>query len=124
VRNSLRIGLAVLAVGAAVAGGSAFTASNTVPASVAGYGSATVSGATATNIGYTLSPDGTTITDVAITFSGDQSAQTVAAGFDTAAQQACAVGAYDATADTTVATCSGFTQSTAAATTLTVSVHQ
>ena len=51
----------VLLAGVAVAGAavttSAFTASNTVQNSVAGYGSATVSGATTANINYVL--DGT-----------------------------------------------------------------
>jgi hypothetical protein len=52
-----RVLLAGVAVAAAGAATSAFTASNTVPASTAGYASAAVSGATATKIAYVL--DGT-----------------------------------------------------------------
>lgn len=47
-----RVLLAGVAVAAAVAATSAFTASNTVPQSVAGYGQAAVTGATVTNIHY------------------------------------------------------------------------
>ena len=49
-----RVLLAGVAVAAAGVTTSAFTASNTVPASTAGYAAATVSGATATKITYVL----------------------------------------------------------------------
>ncbi|MDP5184720.1 hypothetical protein QOZ88_18960 [Blastococcus sp. BMG 814] len=49
-----RVLLAGVAVAGVAATTSAFTASNTVPPSTAGYGSATVSGATATDIAYVL----------------------------------------------------------------------
>jgi hypothetical protein len=52
-----RVLLAGVAVAAAGVATSAYTASNTVPDSVAGYSSADVSGAEATNINYVL--DGT-----------------------------------------------------------------
>src|SRR5680860_1769335 len=104
----------VLAVAAlTVAAGTASTASNTVPASVAGYGTSTISGATATSLKYTLSADGTTITDAALTFTGDQTGRTVKAGFGTAALTACTVGTYDSVGNKTPVTCTGFTQSTA-----------
>jgi hypothetical protein len=45
---------AVAAVGLVAAGGSAFTASNVVPESAAGYGAQTVSGYTASDITYGL----------------------------------------------------------------------
>jgi len=65
-------------VAALAAGGSAFTASNTLPAAVTvGYGTQSVTGATATDITYTLSTDGKTIDSETITFSGDLSATTV-----------------------------------------------
>jgi hypothetical protein len=48
-----RVVLAGIAVAAAAATTSAFTASNDVPDSVAGYGSGTVTGATVTDIHYT-----------------------------------------------------------------------
>jgi hypothetical protein len=47
-----RVLLAGVAVAAAAAGTTAFTAANTVPPSVAGYGQNTVSGATVTGIHY------------------------------------------------------------------------
>jgi hypothetical protein len=49
-----RVLLAGVAIAAAGAATSAFTASNTVPTSTAGYGAATVTGATATKINYVL----------------------------------------------------------------------
>src|ERR1700710_2824690 len=52
-----RVLLAGVAVAAAAAATSAFTASNTVPPSVAGYGQAAVTGATATNVHYVADTD-------------------------------------------------------------------
>lgn len=51
-----RVLLAGVAVAAAGVTTSAFTASNTVPSSTAGYAAATVTGATATKINYVLDP--------------------------------------------------------------------
>jgi len=64
-RNS-KIVLAVAAFGAiaVAAGGSAFTASNTVAPSVLGNGNAAVSGATVTALNYTLSADKATVNAV------------------------------------------------------------
>lgn len=63
---------AVAIAGAVAAGGAAFTNSNTQPAdSVAGYGTTTVSGVTATSISYTLNATGTTITKVNLVLTGD-----------------------------------------------------
>lgn len=68
-------GIAVAA--AAVAGTSAFTASNTVPNSVAGYGQGTISGATVTNIQYTpLSTDNTYLASVVFTTSTNVTTET------------------------------------------------
>lgn len=121
-RNSLKIaaagGVAVLVA----ATGSAFTAANTVPASVAGYGTSTISGATATALNYTLAADGATITAAALTFTGNQTGKTVKAGFGTAALTACTVGTFDATGNTTPVTCSGYTQSTATSSSFNVAV--
>jgi len=121
-RKMSRIVAGVAVVAAVAGGGAAFTASNTVPASVAGYGSSTISGATATALNYTLSADGTTITDAALTFTGDQTGRTVKAGFGTAALTTCTVGTYDSVANKTPATCSGYTQSTASSSTFNVAV--
>lgn len=68
-------GIAVAA--AAVAGTSAFTASNTVPNSVAGYGQGTISGATVTDIQYTpLSSDNTYLASVVFTTTTDVTNET------------------------------------------------
>lgn len=113
---------AVALIGAVAAGGSALTASNSIPASVAGYGSSTISGATATALNYTLAGDGTTITGATLTFTGDKTGRTVKAAFGTDALTTCVVGTYDGTTSTPV-TCSGFTQSTADSTTFNVAVN-
>ena len=54
---SIIAGLAV--VGASAAGGAAFTASNTIPNTVMGYGTSNITGATATSLTYTRTADGT-----------------------------------------------------------------
>jgi hypothetical protein len=113
----------VLAVGAlAVAAGTASTASNTVPASVAGYGTSTISGATATSLKYTLNADGTQITTADLVFTGNQTGKTIKAGFGTDALSSCTVGVHDATANTTPVSCGGFTQSTATSSSFNVAV--
>ena len=58
-----RVLLAGVAVAAAGVTTSAFTASNTVPPSTAGYGAAAVSGATATKIVYVLDATDKALTD-------------------------------------------------------------
>lgn len=121
-RRSSKVVIAGIVAAGAIGGVAAFTAGNTVPASVAGYGSATVSGATATAIDYTLSADGTTITGASVVFNSDLTGKTVAAGFNSGAQSDCTLGVYNALASTHTATCSGFSQSTAGATTFSVSV--
>ena len=103
--------------------GYASTASNTITSSTAGYGSGAISGATANNISYTLSADGSTITAAVVVFAGDLTGKTVSAGFNAAALSACTLGAYNSGASTTTATCSGLSQSTSAASTLAVAVH-
>ena len=57
------LAVAGLGLTAAAVTGSAFTAANVVPASVAGYGEGAVSGATVTDIDYT--PSGTNTTNLA-----------------------------------------------------------
>lgn len=125
-RRSTRIAATGLVAAAAITGVSAFTASNTVPTSTAGYGSATVSGAVATDISYTTSADGATISDATVTFQGDQTGNLVKAGFNSAAQRDCTVGSFVpgllGEPGSTTTTCSGFSQPTADATTFTVTV--
>lgn len=117
-----RIVAAVAVVGAVAAGGSAFTASNTVPASVAGYDTSTISGATATALTYTLSADGATITAADLTFTGNQTGRTIKAAFGTAALTACTVGTFDSTGNKTPVTCSGYSQSTSTSSSFNVAV--
>ena len=108
-----KIVLAVAVIGAIAAGGVAFTAANTVPATSAGFGQNVVSGATATNIHHHLSDDGLTILTTDLTLSGDQTGTTVKAGFGpdgthldlAAASSTCVPGTYDAVGDTTDLVC-------------------
>ncbi len=86
--------------GIAAAGGSAFTDSNTVADSVAGYGSSTVTGATVTGVTHTLSADGSHITASTLTFDAAQTGRTVKAGFDSSSLEACSLAP-----DTLSATC-------------------
>jgi hypothetical protein len=121
-RNTKKIVAGVAAIAALAAGGAAFTASNTVADSVAGYGTSNITGATATSIKYTLSADGTQINSAAIVFDGDVSTRTIAAGFGTDDLTDCTVGSYDSGTDSTPVTCSGYTQDTAASATFNVAV--
>jgi hypothetical protein len=121
-RRTKKIVAAVAVIGAIAAGGAAFTAANTIPDSTAGYGTSNISGATATALKYTLSADGTTIASAALTFDGDVSGKTIAAGFGTDALTACSVGSYDGVSDSTPVSCTGFTQNTAASATFNVAV--
>lgn len=88
----MRTILAVAAVGGiAAAGGSAFTASNDVADSVAGYGTSTVSGATVTSVVHNLSADGSQIVSSTLTFQDPQTGRTVMAGFDGDPLQSCSL---------------------------------
>lgn len=111
----------LVVIGAIAAGGAAFTASNTVPNTTAGYGTSTITGATATDIVYGLSSDGTQINTATITFTGDLSNDTVKAGFETNNLTTCSAPVYDGTTSST-STCSGYTESTASSSTFNVAV--
>jgi hypothetical protein len=111
----------VVLIGAIAAGGAAFTAANTVPNTTAGYGTSSISGATATDIKYTLSADGTKINSALITFTGDLSNDTVQAGFEASNLTTCSTPVYDGTTSST-STCSGYTESTASSSTFNVAV--
>jgi hypothetical protein len=112
-----------LAAGAlAVAVGSASTARSTIAPSVAGYGSSTISGASATSLVYTLSADGKTIIGADLIFTGNVTTRTVQAGFGTANLTPCDVAqSVDGSGNTPV-TCGGFSQDTAASATFNVAV--
>jgi hypothetical protein len=81
----------VVLIGAIAAGGAAFTAGNTIPNTTAGYGTSTISGATADSLDYTYSADGTTITQEDLVLHGDLTADVVKAGFNGGALTACTV---------------------------------
>ena len=120
-RISRRMVAVLVVIGAIAAGGAAFTASNTVPNTTAGYGTSTITGATATDIAYTLNADGTQISGATITFTGDLSNDTVKAGFETSALTTCSTPVYDGSTSSTT-TCSGYTESTASSSTFNVAV--
>jgi hypothetical protein len=120
-RISRRMVAVLVVIGAIAAGGAAFTASNTVSASVAGYGTSNITGATATDVHYTLNADGTEINTVLITFTGDLTNDTVQAGFETDNLTTCSAPVYDGTTSST-STCSGYTESTASSSTFNVAV--
>jgi hypothetical protein len=119
---STKIVLAIATAAVIAAGGAALTANNVLPASVAGYGTSNISGATATALTYTLSADGTQINSAALTFQGDVTNRTIKAGFGTDNLTACTIGAYNAGTTSTPVTCSGFTQSTNTSATFNVAV--
>jgi hypothetical protein len=122
-RISRRMVAVVVLIGAIAAGGAAFTDSNSVPNTTAGYGTSTISGATATDIAYTLNGDGTQITGATITFSGDVSSDTVKAGFETDALTTCSAPVYTTgSPGSSVSTCSGYTESTAGSASFNVAV--
>ncbi|HMJ34998.1 MAG TPA: hypothetical protein VK501_13885 [Baekduia sp.] len=121
-RNKPRsILVALIVIGALAAGGAAFTASNTIPDTTMGFGTSNITGATATSLTYTRSADGSTITAATLVFTGDISANTVEAGFNSNALEACAAGTYSSPSTTVVCT---FTtpEPTAGATTFNVAV--
>jgi hypothetical protein len=121
-RNKPRSILAGLVViGALAAGGAAFTASNTIPDTVMGFGTSTITGATATSLTYTRTADGSAITAATLVFTGDISANTVQAGFNTNALDTCAAGTV-AAGDTTVVCTLTTPEPTAGATTFNVAV--
>jgi hypothetical protein len=105
----LHVVLAGGAVAGLVAAGSAFTASNTIPPSVAGYGHATISGATVSKVLY--NPDSTDKTLVDnVVFTSDTNivgrtatmTLTTTGGGAGTKQYACVIGAtYTTTVDVT-----------------------
>jgi hypothetical protein len=100
-----RIAGAFVAVAALAASGAAFTAGNTVPDTVAGYGSGTISGATMKSVEYTLSPTGENITKVDLVILDDHTDATVKVAFDGANLQACTVDASVDEDGNTTASC-------------------
>ena len=77
-----RVVAAIAVIGAVAAGGAAFTASNTVPASVAGYGVSTVTGGVVDSLTYGFSTDGSNVTSATVVFEGNTSTDTAQIGFN------------------------------------------
>jgi hypothetical protein len=120
-RKPKSILIALVVVGALAAGGAAFTASNTIPNTVMGFGTSNITGATATSLTYTRSADGSTITAATLVFTGDISTRTVQAGFNANALTTCAAGTF-ATGNPPVVCTMGTPEPTAGATTFNVAV--
>ncbi len=95
-----RIAAAVAVIGVLAAGGAAFTAGNTVPNTVAGYGTSTISGGTVLSLNYTLSSDGTAIDGATIVFQGDTTGDTASIAFDAGAATTCTTGTVDGAGNT------------------------
>ncbi|WP_148576036.1 hypothetical protein [Nocardioides caldifontis] len=99
----------VLAVAglAVVAGGTAFTASNTgLPATdTVGYGATTVSGAVVNSLSYDYDVPKSGIDNVLLVLDGDTTGATVEFAFNDAAPTTCGVGTYDEVETQTAYTC-------------------
>jgi hypothetical protein len=84
-------GLTAAAV--AVVVGTASTNSNTIPPKAVGYGTSTISGATATSVDYVRTADLANIDHVDLVFEGDLTGQDVQANFNGSANTTCDIGA-------------------------------
>jgi len=100
---STRVFGAVVVAGLVAAGGTAFTASNTLPAGgVSGYGQSVATGATVTDIAVTtLSTDASKLASVAFTSSTDVTGKTVKMTLKSGSSvvgspYTCTLGAYSA----------------------------
>ena len=126
-RTSIKFLGALAVAGFVAAGGSAFTASNTLPATqVVGYGSTTISGATAKSMAYALNDTGTIVNSVTVVLAGDMTAvipgrpnaSAMSIGFNKAATSSCGAGTLTlATTDPVAAAfttyiCTGLSQDT------------
>jgi hypothetical protein len=81
--NTSKILASVAVFGVVAAGGSAFTASSSLPQTpkVVGYDTTTITGAVATDVSYQLSTDSSKIAQALITFTGDQTGRVIKAGW-------------------------------------------
>ena len=77
-----RIVAAIAVIGAVAAGGAAFTAGSALPTNVAAYDAGTVTGATASDLNYTLDSTGANMLAANLTFTTDLTGDTVKIGFD------------------------------------------
>jgi hypothetical protein len=131
--------LALVVIGALVAGGAAYTNSitgsgTTAGNNAAGYADVSVTGATLADAVYTFNGSGDTITGVTFTFTGDESGKQLQFGLGTSANPAIAdcvstgmtngvipAADYDGSANTVV-DCTGLSVTTGTATDLGVLV--
>lgn len=111
-RKSVKIISALSVAGLAVAAGSAFTASNTLPdGGVSGYGQSVATGATITTISKTLlSTDNSKLASVVFTSSTDVTGKTVSMTLKNVATvvgnpYTCALGTWDTVGLTMTITC-------------------
>lgn len=101
------LGAAALA-GVVAASGSAFTASNSLPAAdaVRGYGSQSISGVTAEAVTYNMNTAEDTISSVGLVLTGDTTTKTIQIAFNDAAPATCSgAGTFDAVEDDTTYSC-------------------
>jgi len=84
-------GLTAAAV--AVIVGTASTNSNTIPSKAVGYGTSTISGATASSVDYVRTADLASIDHVDLVFDGDLTGRDVQANFNGTGNTTCVVGA-------------------------------
>jgi hypothetical protein len=90
-----RIIAGIAVIGAVAAGGAVFTATSSVPNTVAGYATSAISGANATSLDYTLSANGDTIELATMIFTENLTGSTVTAGFGADALTPCIVDPTD-----------------------------
>jgi hypothetical protein len=84
ITTPIRALVAAGSIAAVMAVGSAFTASNTVPATATvGYGETTISGVTASSIVYNTNAAGNTLTSVTVTLAGDTTGKDIKVNFNT-----------------------------------------
>jgi hypothetical protein len=105
-------------IGILGAGGSVFTAGNSLPAPdvTKGYGSQTISGVTAESIAYNTNATKDTITSVGLVLTGDTTGKTIQLAFDDAAPATCSdTGTFDDVLNKTTYGCT-LSQSVASAT--------
>ena len=125
-RKSARTLIALAGIAAFAAGGSAFTASNTLPTtSTVGYGSVTVSGAVVNSIAYSVDAAGTTVTAVNLVLAGDLTGKSVSVALNALNADACVLGTVTTGTVTSPYTCtlSASSVSTTALTATHVIVH-
>jgi len=123
--TTLVAGVALAA--ALAAGGTAFTASNTVPNKTLGYGSNTVSGAIVNSIVYNLNAAGDNVNTVTLKLAGNTTTSAVSLGFNGGSTMSCGTGTHDSVANATTYTCNNgganYTQSTSSLTSTAVVVN-